>query len=194
MSPSIISLLSILLAAQPIFAQDTSSSENLASPTAISGSSLTSSSISTASVSVASSTGPQTVVLDYGSVLVTSVVGASVIGGNSNNTTASQSSVPSSSASPSTSTGSLVAITGAGSSSATAPTSSRPRPTTNTRPCNGHVELCNRKLSNVSMVVAHNSPFVVPHNAASNQVYPVLNQLEDGVRGCKLFIVCGLSL
>jgi hypothetical protein len=34
------------------------------------------------------------------------------------------------------------------------------------------------------MVVAHNSPFVRTHNAASNQVYPVLDQLNDGVRGC----------
>jgi hypothetical protein len=197
MSPSIISLLSILLAALPIFAQDSSSSEDLASPTPISGSSLTSSSISTASVSVESPTGPQTVVFDYGSVLVTSVVGASSMDGTSNNTIAPQSSFSSSSSSQSTSTGSLVAITGAdsaGSSSATAATSSRPRPTTNTRPCNGHVELCNRKLSNVSMVVAHNSPFVVPRNAASNQVYPVLNQLEDGIRGCKSFIVYGLNL
>lgn len=33
------------------------------------------------------------------------------------------------------------------------------------------------------MVVAHNSPFVKERNAASNQVYPVLNQLNDGVRG-----------
>ncbi|KAF1950968.1 PLC-like phosphodiesterase, partial [Byssothecium circinans] len=54
---------------------------------------------------------------------------------------------------------------------------------TNTRPCNGNVEFCGRKYSNVSMVVAHNSPFVVPHNAASNQVYSVIPQLEDGIRG-----------
>ncbi|KAL5115874.1 hypothetical protein ACEQ8H_006190 [Pleosporales sp. CAS-2024a] len=33
------------------------------------------------------------------------------------------------------------------------------------------------------MVVAHNSPFVVAHNAASNQILPVLTQLEDGIRG-----------
>ncbi|KAJ4371551.1 hypothetical protein N0V83_004770 [Neocucurbitaria cava] len=33
------------------------------------------------------------------------------------------------------------------------------------------------------MVVAHNSPFVKAHNAASNQVYPVTNQLNDGIRG-----------
>ncbi|KAH7093006.1 PLC-like phosphodiesterase [Paraphoma chrysanthemicola] len=54
---------------------------------------------------------------------------------------------------------------------------------TNTRPCNGYVEFCNRRFSNISMVVAHNSPFVRPHNAASNQVYPVLDQLNNGIRG-----------
>lgn len=58
------------------------------------------------------------------------------------------------------------------------------RPTVNTQPCNGYVEFCDRKFSNVSMVVAHNSPFVKPHNAASNQMYPVLTQLRDGIRGC----------
>lgn len=63
-------------------------------------------------------------------------------------------------------------------------TSVAARPTVNTQPCNGYVEFCDRKFSNVSMVVAHNSPFVKPHNAASNQIYPVLTQLQDGVRGC----------
>ncbi|ORX96506.1 PLC-like phosphodiesterase [Clohesyomyces aquaticus] len=33
------------------------------------------------------------------------------------------------------------------------------------------------------MVVAHNSPFVVPHNAASNQVFQLIKQLDDGIRG-----------
>ncbi|OAG12235.1 PLC-like phosphodiesterase [Paraphaeosphaeria sporulosa] len=180
---SIISLLSFFLAAQPVFAQDASSSEDLASPTPISRSRVTSSSISTASVSVATPSGPQTVVLDYGSVLVTSIVGGSVVGGPRNDSTAAPSSASASPSSQSTSSGSLVAITGTnGNSNATATAGSRPRPS-NTRPCNGHAELCNRKLSNVTMVVAHNSPFVVPHNAASNQVYPVLNQLEDGIRG-----------
>ncbi|KAF9741273.1 hypothetical protein PMIN06_012351 [Paraphaeosphaeria minitans] len=180
---SIISLLSIFLAAQPIIAQDASSSEDLASPTPVSRSSLTSSSISTASVSISTPSGPQTVVLDYGSVLVTSIVGESVVGGSRNDSTNAPSSASASPSAKSTSSGSLVAITGApGNSNATATASSRPRPS-NTRPCNGHAEFCNRKLSNVTMVVAHNSPFVVPHNAASNQVYPVLNQLEDGIRG-----------
>ncbi|KAA8626262.1 hypothetical protein TUN199_08215 [Pyrenophora tritici-repentis] len=54
---------------------------------------------------------------------------------------------------------------------------------TNIRPCNGYVEFCERKFSNVSMVAAHNSPFVRLHNTASNQMYPVLNQLNDGIRG-----------
>jgi hypothetical protein len=68
---------------------------------------------------------------------------------------------------------------------ASATSSARSRPT-NTRPCNGYPEFCQRRFSNISMVVAHNSPFVKPHNAASNQEYPVLNQLNDGIRGCKL--------
>jgi len=65
---------------------------------------------------------------------------------------------------------------------------------TNVQPCNGYVELCDRKLSNVSLVVAHNSPFVVLHNAASNQDLGVLTQLGDGIRGCKFLkqsALCG---
>lgn len=51
------------------------------------------------------------------------------------------------------------------------------------QPCNGYVEFCNRRFSNVTMVVAHNSPNVVPHNAASNQAVGVQAQLNDGIRG-----------
>jgi hypothetical protein len=72
-------------------------------------------------------------------------------------------------------------------------TSARPRPS-NTRPCNGHPEFCQRRFSNISMVVAHNSPFVKAHNAASNQVLPVLTQLNDGIRGrkCRALSLCEL--
>lgn len=35
------------------------------------------------------------------------------------------------------------------------------------------------------MVVAHNSPFIVPRNIASNQINSVLTQLGDGIRGCQ---------
>ncbi|KAL6708966.1 hypothetical protein ACN47E_002093 [Coniothyrium glycines] len=52
-----------------------------------------------------------------------------------------------------------------------------------TRPCNGYPEFCDRRFSNISMVVAHNSPFVRQHSAASNQLHPVLDQLNDGIRG-----------
>ncbi|CAK7227385.1 hypothetical protein SBRCBS47491_006551 [Sporothrix bragantina] len=48
--------------------------------------------------------------------------------------------------------------------------------------CNGHAELCSRKYSNVTMVGAHNSPFVVHNNLASNQHFKVTQQLDDGIR------------
>ncbi len=48
--------------------------------------------------------------------------------------------------------------------------------------CNGHVELCSRRYSNVSMVGAHNSPFTFTRNLAANQALPVTQQLDDGVR------------
>jgi hypothetical protein len=92
--------------------------------------------------------------------------------------------------SSSSTTEDLTAIAGLPTSSprsngtASATTAARPRPT-NTTPCNGYPEFCNRKFSNISMVVAHNSPFVREHNAASNQMLPVLNQLNDGIRGCR---------
>jgi hypothetical protein len=55
----------------------------------------------------------------------------------------------------------------------------------NTRPCNGHADLCARNYSNITMVAAHNSPFVRPGNAAANQMFDVTAQLDDGVRMCK---------
>jgi hypothetical protein len=53
---------------------------------------------------------------------------------------------------------------------------------TNTTPCNNFPEFCYRKYSNITMVCAHNSPFVAPGNAGANQDLPVLNQLNDGIR------------
>ncbi|KAM0281574.1 hypothetical protein ACHAQH_003443 [Verticillium albo-atrum] len=52
----------------------------------------------------------------------------------------------------------------------------------NTQPCNNHIELCERKYSNITQVGCHNSPFVRPNNAAANQHYDVTTQLNDGVR------------
>ncbi|OJJ94703.1 hypothetical protein ASPACDRAFT_5634, partial [Aspergillus aculeatus ATCC 16872] len=52
----------------------------------------------------------------------------------------------------------------------------------NSQPCNGYAEFCERKYSNITMVTAHNSPFVKKNNVAANQAYPVRTQLDDGVR------------
>ena len=59
--------------------------------------------------------------------------------------------------------------------------SSTPTPT-NTTLCNGYVEFCNRQYSNITYVAAHNSPFNIPNNLASNQDYGVITQLDNGIR------------
>ncbi|OAA68655.1 PLC-like phosphodiesterase, TIM beta/alpha-barrel domain protein [Niveomyces insectorum RCEF 264] len=51
-----------------------------------------------------------------------------------------------------------------------------------TEPCNGHVDLCKRRYSNITFVGAHNSPFVLRNNLAANQALTVTEQLDDGVR------------
>ncbi|KAJ5811755.1 hypothetical protein N7474_008056 [Penicillium riverlandense] len=73
---------------------------------------------------------------------------------------------------------------GNGTANATATASSSPSasPVQNTQPCNDYPEFCNRQYSNITMVAAHNSPFVRPGNAASNQMFDVTSQLDDGVR------------
>ncbi|KAJ5151898.1 hypothetical protein N7492_010193 [Penicillium capsulatum] len=50
---------------------------------------------------------------------------------------------------------------------------------TNSQPCNNYAEFCPRKYSNITMVAAHNSPFVRKGNAAANQAYKVTAQLND---------------
>jgi hypothetical protein len=60
-------------------------------------------------------------------------------------------------------------------------TSSSVQPT-NTTPCNNYPEFCSRQYSNITEVSAHNSPFDIANNIASNQHYPVTTQLNDGIR------------
>ncbi|KAJ5285993.1 hypothetical protein N7524_001299 [Penicillium chrysogenum] len=55
-------------------------------------------------------------------------------------------------------------------------------PVVNTRPCNNYPEFCTRKYSNITMVAAHNSPFVRKNSVAANQELDVTTQLNDGVR------------
>lgn len=56
---------------------------------------------------------------------------------------------------------------------------------TNSQPCNNYPEFCPRQYSNITMVAAHNSPFVRKGSAAANQQFGVTAQLNDGVRLCK---------
>ncbi|KAK3722683.1 hypothetical protein LTR37_002254 [Vermiconidia calcicola] len=53
---------------------------------------------------------------------------------------------------------------------------------TNTVPCNGYPEFCNRQYSNITEVCAHNSLFAIENNAGSNQELGIIDQLNDGVR------------
>lgn len=76
----------------------------------------------------------------------------------------------------------LLSASGSNSTSATGSSSSTAARPTNTQPCNGYPELCNRKYSNFTMVAAHNSPFSVQGNVASNQALDVTTQLNDGIR------------
>lgn len=68
-----------------------------------------------------------------------------------------------------------------GNGTATVTSSSAPEPT-NTTPCNNYPEFCARRYSNITMVAAHNSPFIRAGSAAANQEYPVGTQLDDGIR------------
>ncbi|MCJ1243435.1 hypothetical protein MMC30_000632 [Trapelia coarctata] len=50
------------------------------------------------------------------------------------------------------------------------------------QPCNGYPEFCSRPYSNITYIGAHNSPFAIPYNPASNQDRGVTAQLNDGIR------------
>ncbi|KAF2223379.1 PLC-like phosphodiesterase [Elsinoe ampelina] len=63
----------------------------------------------------------------------------------------------------------------------TSSTSSAAQPT-NTQPCNGWPEFCNRGYGNITQVTSHNAFFNIRGNAASNQAYSVTQQLDDGIR------------
>ena len=75
-------------------------------------------------------------------------------------------------------------VIGNNSMNATATTTSTATtsPVVNTRPCNDYPEFCARKYSNITMVAAHNSPFVRKNSVAANQVLDVTTQLNDGIR------------
>lgn len=124
------------------------------------------------------------------------LLSSSIAGVNASSISFSSSST-SSSSSPSSSTDSVTvlqggqgaastisttsAVNGTSNSTAKSATSSSAQPT-NTQACNNYPEFCSRKYSNITYITAHNSPFVNPNNAAANQDYGVIAQLNDGVR------------
>lgn len=67
-------------------------------------------------------------------------------------------------------------------SNGTATTTMTSATPTNTQPCNGYPEFCNRKYSNITEVAAHNAAFRKPNNAFSNQNVAIVGQLNDGIR------------
>lgn len=75
--------------------------------------------------------------------------------------------------------------TGSNTKNATTSSTTSAAQPVNTVPCNNYAEFCTRKYSNITEVCAHNSAFVVKDNAASNQVLPITDQLDDGIRMCK---------
>lgn len=81
-----------------------------------------------------------------------------------------------------TMTASNASTTTSATSSANLTSSVIPIPT-NTRPCNGYAELCYRQFSNITYVMAHNSPFVSRSSLSANQAFDVTVQLNDGIRG-----------
>ena len=88
--------------------------------------------------------------------------------------------------SASSSTNSVILLVGGGpttlSNNMTASSTTTSAQPTNTQPCNNYPEFCTRKYSNITEVCAHNSPFSVKNNAASNQALDVTTQLNDGIR------------
>ena len=106
--------------------------------------------------------------------------GSSISSASSSSSTSTSQSVTilqgSLGAAPTTST-----INGTANSTTKSSTSSSAQPT-NTQACNNYPEFCPKKYSNITFVAAHNSPFVNPNNAAANQDYGVIAQLNDGIR------------
>jgi len=117
------------------------------------------------------------------------LTGATTSSPYANATTARNGTVTASS--QSTSTSNSVILVGSARSSAssngTASQTSTAVAPVNTQPCNGYPEFCSRKYSNITQVCAHNSAFVKPGNAASNQDYSIISQLNDGIRMSEFF-------
>jgi hypothetical protein len=127
--------------------------------------------------------------LSYTSTLTLSTdsdgnVHSSMITGSESAVTAGNATSSGNSTIHTTPTATMTRLVGNNTVNATMTASASPSasPVVNTQPCNGHPEFCARKYSNITMVAAHNSPFIKPGNAAANQELGVISQLNDGIR------------
>lgn len=140
-------------------------------------------------------TNPSTVALPSGSYITYSTT-ITLANGNSSvlvSTTAAPNATATTSGNHTivtTTSNSLTVLVGSGGSTtlgngtmnATTTSTATQTPVVNTRPCNNYSEFCARNYSNITMVAAHNSPFVRKGNAAANQALDVTAQLDDGIR------------
>ncbi|KAJ5921010.1 PLC-like phosphodiesterase [Penicillium verhagenii] len=149
-------------------AETTESSTDRSSTTTTSSSS-SSSDTTTGYIVVTSETSVAVPTGDYISYTTTEIVSSAEL-----NATASSNATATTST-----TATDVVLVGTGSNSTT---TSSTATATNTQACNGYTEFCERKYSNITMVTAHNSPFVKKNNIASNQDYDVTIQLDNGIR------------
>ena len=130
-------------------------------------------------------TGSQVSYLSYSTTVTlsstTDTVGASNSSATSLSFASTNTSVTSSSSVTTTPTATLLVGTN-GASSSNGTSTSTASEATNTQSCNNYPEFCSRSYSNITYVAAHNSPFVNANNAAANQDFGVLDQLNDGIR------------
>ncbi|KAE8354864.1 PLC-like phosphodiesterase [Aspergillus coremiiformis] len=112
-----------------------------------------------------------------------SVVGSPTVTGSEVMTTASNSSdTKNASLNPLTVLAGSHIVNGTANATMTTSASASATPVVNTQPCNGYPEFCARNYSNITVVAAHNSPFVKLGSFAANQALLVENQLNDGIR------------
>jgi len=112
-----------------------------------------------------------------------------ILSGSSTSTRANATGARNGTGTFTTSAAAVVTLVGVGGASnttvGTAVSTSSSTPLVNVQPCNGYPQFCNRKYSNITQVCSHNSAFAKAGNAASNQQYGIVVQLNDGVRMSK---------
>jgi hypothetical protein len=140
----------------------------------------------TTSIPTSAFTGSQYSYLSYTGQVTRSSSSVVVISGSQNASAATSSS--NSQITRSSQSQSLSELVGgtasrsSGNSTNTASSTSSAALPVNTQPCNNYPEFCNRRYSNITEVCSHNSAFVVPNNAGSNQELSIEDQLNDGIR------------